>query len=111
MFKNNVVKKSDYLNFFGINLDMEVPDGDNPNNKSERFIWRVETYCNSLLSKFNHQDITEENIQRYKNGVMFMIYQALKVGIMNLNGLTDEAFNEFKLGGFCNVVKQGLGIE
>lgn len=103
MFENNVVTKSDYLNAFGVNLDLEVPKGDNPNNRTERYIWRVENYCNGILAKFKHQPINDDNIQRYKNGVMLMIYHSLKVGLLNLNGLTDEAFDEFRLGGFCNI--------
>ena len=105
MFENNKVNKSDFLNTFGINLDLEVPKGDNPNNASERFIWRVESYCNAILSNFKPQEITNDNIGHYKNGVMFMMYHALKVGFMNLNGLTEEAFREFRLGGFCNALK------
>ena len=35
-------------------------------------------------------------------GVMLMIYHSLKVGFENLNGLTEEAFREFRNGGFCN---------
>ena len=105
MFENNVVTKSDYLNTFGVNLDLEVPKGDNAPNRTERYIWRIENYCKGILSKFKYQPITDDNIQRYKNGVMLMIYHSLKVGFVNLKGLTDEAFNEFRLGGFCNVVK------
>lgn len=110
MFRNNIVSKSDFLNAFGIDLDLEVPRGDAPNNASERFIWRVENYCKGILANFKEQEITETNIQYYKNGIMFMIYHALKVGIMNLNGLTDEAFREFRLGGFCNVIKFDVGV-
>lgn len=102
---NNVVTKSDFLNYFGINLDLELPNGDNANNKVERFIWRVETYCNNILLKYNHQTITDNNIQRYKNGVMLMMNHTLNVGFENLKGFTDEAFNEFRMGGFCNVPK------
>lgn len=105
MFENNVVSKSDFLNAYGINLDLEVPKGDSPNNASERFIWRVENYCNGILSNFKYQEITIDNLHHYKNGVMLMIYHALKVGFMNLEGLTDEAFREFRLGGFCNPIK------
>lgn len=101
----NITTKSDYLNYFGINLDFEIPEGDNANNKVERYIWRVESYCNNLLAKYQHQEVTDNNIKRYKNGVMLMINHSLKVGFSNLNGLTDEAFNEFRMGGFCNIPK------
>lgn len=105
MFKNNVVKASDYLNYFGINLHLEIPEGDEPNNAVERYIWRVENYCNNQLARYQHQDITPNNIVRYKVGVLLMIYHSLKVGFENLNGLTEEAFREFRQGGFCNVPK------
>ena len=108
MFKNNIVTKSDYLNYFGINLDLEVPKGDAPSNATERYIWRVESYCKAIISKFNYQEVNENNIQYFKNGVMLMIYHSLKVGFENLIGLTDEAFNQFRLGGFCNVPKGEL---
>lgn len=102
MFKYNKVKPSDYLNFFGINLKLEIPEGDEPNNAVERYIWRVENYCNNQLSRYQYQPVSEHNLQRYKVGVMLMIYHSLKVGFENLNGLTDEAFREFRNGGFCN---------
>jgi hypothetical protein len=105
MFENNIVTKNDYLNHFGINLDLEVPKGDEPTNATARYIWRVENYCNTLLARYKEQPINDDNIQRYKNGVMLMIYHSLKVGFENLNGLTDEAFYQFRLGGFCNVPK------
>ena len=105
MYRNNLVNKSDFLNAYGINLDLEVPKGDSPNNASERFIWRIESYCKGILSNFKPQEITEDNINHFKNGVMIMIYHTLKVGFMNLEGLTDEAFREFRLGGFCNPIK------
>ena len=105
MLKNNVVNKSDYLNVFGVNLDLEVPKGDEPINATERYIARVENYCNNILKKFKYQQITANNIDEYKYGVMCMIYHSLKVGFMNLNGLTEEAFNHFRQGGFCNVPK------
>ena len=85
---NNVVTKSDFLNYFGINLDLELPNGDNANNKVERFIWRVETYCNNILTKYNHQPITDNNIQRYKNGVMLMMNHTLNVGFENPVAIT-----------------------
>lgn len=105
MFRNNVVNKSEFLNAYGINLDLEVPKGDSPNNASERFIWRVESYCKSILNRFKPQEINEFNIDHYKKGIMIMINHALKVGFMNLDGLTDEAFFEFRQGGFCNPIR------
>ena len=105
MFEKNFVTKSDYLNAYGINLELEIPKGDEPTNAAERYIWRIESYCNSILAKFNYQEVNENNVYYYKMGVMCMIYHSLKIGLMNLNGLTDEAFNYFRQGGFCNVPK------
>ena len=107
MFSNNIVTKDDYLNAFGIDLDMEIPDGDAPNGKVERYIWRIENYCKGELSRYKYQEVNEKNIQRFKNGVMMMIHYSLRAGLANLKGLTDEAFNEFRLGGFCNMITQG----
>ena len=103
--KNNIVTKDDYLLYFGTNLDMEIPKGDNPNGRTERYIWRVEQYCKNILTKFKYQEINDDNIYYYKQGVMLMIYHSLRVGFVNLKGFTDEAFNAFRQGGFCNVPK------
>ena len=108
MFKNNIVTKSDFLNAFGINLDLELADDDNANNKSERYIWRIETYCKNELSHYATQEITHNNIDKFKYGVMFMIYHSLKVGYSNLNGLTQDSYNAFRMGGFCNRPKGEL---
>lgn len=102
---NTKVKPSDYLNYFGVNLKLEIPDGDEPNNAVERYIWRVENYCNNELARFQYQEVNDNNIDKYKIGVMLMIYHSLKVGFENLNGLTDEAFRTFRQGGFCNIEK------
>jgi hypothetical protein len=108
MFKNNIVKKSDFLNAFGINLDLELGNDDNNNNKAERFIWRVENYCKGELSHYAPQEINENNIEQYKLGVMLMMYHCLNVGYGNLNGLTRDSYNAFRFGGFCNRPKGEL---
>ena len=107
IFKN-IVDKSDFLNTFGINLDLELADDDNANNKTERYIWRIESYCKGELSHYADQTISEHNIEHFKLGVMFMIYHSLKVGYSNLNGLTRDSYNAFRMGGFCNRPKGEL---
>lgn len=44
------IKPSDYLNYFGQNLDSILPDDDNPSNKSMRFIKQVEDEVESILN-------------------------------------------------------------
>lgn len=105
MFKYNKVTKSDYLNYYGVNLSLEIPDDDEPNNKVERYIWKIENYCNNMLSRYEYQPVTNNNLMKYKTGVMMMIYHSLKVGFSNLNGLTNEAYYQFRSGGFCNIPK------
>ena len=86
MQKNNVVTKSDYLNVFGVNLDLEVPKGDEPINATERYIARVENYCNNRLELFEIEERINITKMLYllMMGMMFIVFSMILNNKVNI---------------------------
>lgn len=101
------VTKQDYLNFTGIDLDMELYDGDQVSNKSERFIERVEDFSIKYLSQhfdFDSSMIEESPfLEKFKKGLMVQIEYTIANGWTNT--MSDEALYYFRSCGFCNIRK------
>lgn len=121
------ITKEDYLEEKGINLEIELQDDDNHSNKVHRFIREVTNWCrdylvvhycaNELLQAFSM--LPEWRQERFRAGCMAQMEYVLNEGyisknsginaelgtITNLTGveLSREAYQEFFLGGFCNI--------
>ena len=109
------VKKEDYLLIKGINLDIELPDDDDPANASNRFIWRVEQKeINYLSSKyfFNaERDLNDKNINKFKLAIIEQIENDITNG--KHSEICDNAKLYLRKGGLMNIhigrpVKSGI---
>lgn len=113
--KPKYVTKADYLLIKGINLDVELPDDDDPANASNRFIWRVEQkVVNFLATKYffnDERDLNEKNINKFKLAIIEQIEYEIT------NGKHSEVCDGAKLflrnGGLLNIkigrpVKSGM---
>ena len=76
------INKSDYLQFDGIDLDLELPDDDNAKGKVDRFLNEVERFTIMELRKygFNESMLNERNLQDFKYGLMYQVRHFLKYG-------------------------------
>ena len=104
------VKKKDYFDFSGIDLDVELKksNSDNPTKAVQIFIDKVENFCiNYLKSKYFIQD-GDFDVVAMKAGVLHQIdYIRINgdLSTYNPNGLSKLSHNakmEFKIGGMMN---------
>ena len=109
------VKKEDYLLIKGINLDIELPDDDDPANASNRFIWRVEQKVINFLSSkyfFNaERDLNDKNINKFKLAIIEQIENDITNG--KHSEICDNAKLYLRKGGLMNIhigrpVKSGI---
>lgn len=104
------VTKKDYLDFSGIDLDIELKKGnyDNPTKAVEIFIKRIQDWCKDYLL-FNYI-LSEEDISEvyFKKGVLHQIDYIRRNGELtienaeNIRVLAPNAYMAFKMGGMCN---------
>ena len=99
------VKKEDYLLIKGINLDIELPDDDDPANASNRFIWRVEQKVINFLSSkyfFNaERDLNDKNINKFKLAIIEQIENDITNG--KHSEICDNAKLYLRKGGLMNI--------
>lgn len=127
MYEDNIVTKTDYMNYAGVDLDAELAAravndyGDNP---APRFINAIENYCKSyLLENYNWDGTLSAGNQltRYKKGILYQIEHILTYGNLsvaekfvetgqiitpaelNRIKISDAAMREFRLGGLANL--------
>lgn len=126
---NKYITKEDYLFEKGVDLELELQDDDNHSNKIQRFIrevtnWCVEYLvtnydCNELLGLFSN--LPEWRQKWFRDGVMEQIEYVLNEGWLNKDSglnrdlgtivkleqvqLSRTAYQKFKLGAFCNIVR------
>lgn len=103
--KPKYVSKENYLLIKGINLDLELPQDDDPSNSSNRFIWRVEQkIINFLIAhyRFNEEeDLNEKNLNKFK----LAIIEQIEFEIINgkQSEVCDEAKFYLKTCGLLNI--------
>lgn len=104
------VTKQEYLDFSGIDLDIELKKGnyDNPSKAVEIFIKRIQDWCRDYLV-FNYM-IKEEDfdVDAFKKGVLHQIDYIRRNGELTIENaekirvLSPNSFMAFKMGGMCN---------
>ena len=103
--KPNYVTKADYLLIKGFNLDVELPDDDDPANASNRFIWRVEQKVINFLSSkyfFNaERDLNDKNINKFKLAIIEQIENDITNG--KHSEICDNAKLYLRKGGLLNI--------
>lgn len=82
-FKSQYITADDIKNYAGIDLNYELHDDDNPSNKVNAFLFRLETRMRSYLDANYHQDIdrlyptlSEHQKEHYK---LALIEQAIYI--------------------------------
>lgn len=100
-----IITKSDYLQFDGIDLDIELPDDDNEKGKVDRFLNEVELFFFNKLRiyGFRREDVNERNIQDVKFALLYQVRHFLKEGRDNV--LDEMAWNQLHLAGIVNVIR------
>lgn len=107
------VTKSDYLDFAGIDLDLELKKSnyDNPGKAVEIFIARVEDWMYDFIHSQYFNDTFDE--VAFKKAIMHQIDYIRKNGDMSLMAvssgtkLAPNAYNTLKLAGMCNTWEAG----
>ena len=97
--------KSDYLNFDGIDLDIELPNDDNAKGKVDRFLREVERFTIIELRKygFNENMVNDSNLQDFKYGLMYQVRHFLNKG---RDGRLDPlAWDYFHQTGFIRAIR------
>ena len=122
-----MVTKDDYLNFAGIDLDLELTpriDNDLQDAPASRFIWGIEEWCKDYLMlnySWNGKFSTDHQINCFKKGIMYQIQWILRNGNISNDsgynmsngtivprseldriGISPNAFGSFRLGGMAN---------
>lgn len=104
------VTKSDYLQFAGIDLDLELKKSnyDNPGRAVEIFIHRVEEWLNDYIqTHYFNDDVFDE--AAFKKAVMHQIDYIRKNGdlsiqaVANGNVLAPNAYRVLHYAGMCNL--------
>lgn len=102
------VTKKDYLDFAGIDLDIEIKKSnyDNPGRAVEIFIKRVENWMDDFLHTSYFNDTFDE--VAFKKAVMHQIDYIRKNGDLSIQAvaqgskLAGNAYNVLKRAGMCN---------
>jgi len=111
-----IVTQSDYLEFSGISLDLELKKSnyDNPSRAVEIFLKRIEDYCvNYLMSNyFITQDEIDDDADMtaaLKTGIMHQIDYIRKNGDMSISAINrlstiaPNALMVWRVQGMCNI--------
>jgi hypothetical protein len=99
------LNKSDYLEFDGIDLDIELPNDDNAKGKVDRFLNEVERFTIMQLRKygFNESMVNDSNLQDFKYGLMYQVRRFLNKG---RDGKLDPlAWDYFHQKGFIRAIR------
>ena len=124
------VSRDEYLEAKGVDLQEEIQDNDNKSNKVATFVKDLTNFimgelvkryiCNDLntnVSEFS--SLVEFRRKRFHKGMIEQIEYVLNNGLLHQDSgvnqetgiildysniiISDSAFNEFWLGGFCNI--------
>lgn len=105
-----MITKQDYLNFSGIDLDIELKKSkyDNRSKAVEIFLERIYTWCkNYLLDKYafdvTADDITAEELESFNRGVLYQIEYELKNG--HDSKLAHDTRMMWQRHGFMNITQ------
>ena len=98
------ITKTDYLDFDGVDLSIELPDNDNAKGKVERFLREVEDWTLNYCRRygFNESLINSRNIDRLKRGLLYQVRHFLDKG--RDNKLDYNTWSEFHIGGLVRVI-------
>jgi hypothetical protein len=112
MAQPKYVSKSDYEDFSGINLDIELNASSfDRSDYVDIFLTRIENYCLNFLKK-NYHVFPEDDAfdsQSFSQGVLYQIDWVLAHGDTTVRvnkdipQLAPNAYNEWKLAGMCNI--------
>lgn len=126
---NKYITADEYLEYKGINLNIEIFDDDNASNKVERFVRDITDWCSDYLRLVYYcNEINDfDNLANFrkvyfKKGVMDQIAYILSNGNISLNSgidpntgaITDysnifmgpNARQDFRLGAFMNILTE-----
>ena len=104
------VNKQMYLDFAGIDLDIELKKGnyDNPTKAVEIFLYRTQEWVyNYIQSHYFHDDIFDE--EAFKKAVMHQVDYIRRNGDLSLSAvnagtlLAPNALQVLRLAGMCNL--------
>ena len=92
------INKDDFKAYFGIDLDYELHDSENPSNNAEAFLYRVEIEMETMLNCLYFKNITEEypklsdyQKEHYQLALLYQAYYKFKNGdIINDSGYDFE---------------------
>lgn len=106
------VSESDYFDFSGIQLSIELANTntDNPSDIVDIFLSRIEQWCLSYLElKYNVTPSSDKwDLARFKKGLLYQIDYIRINGELSVRQVNDmkllapNCFTEWKLGGMCN---------
>lgn len=99
------LKKEEYLKIKGINLDMELPEDDDPANASNRFIYRVEEKIINFLAVNYRVDVEVDVIDKNMNMFKLAIIEQIEYDITNgkHSEICENAKFYLRRGGLMNI--------
>ena len=112
MAQPTYVSKSDYEDFSGINLDIELNSSSfDRSDYVDIFLTRIETYCLNFLKKNYHVFPGDDyfDTEAFAQGVLYQIDWVLAHGDTTVRvnkeipKIAPNAYTEWKLAGMCNI--------
>lgn len=99
------LKKEEYLKIKGINLDVELPEDDDPANASNRFIYRVEEKVINFLAVNYRVDVEVDVIDKNMNMFKLAIIEQIENDITNgkHSEICDNAKFYLRRAGLMNI--------
>ncbi len=105
------ITKKDYLEFSGIDLDIDLKKSnyDNPTRAVEIFIERTKDWCETFLKTYYAWDGIDGDEAYLKKGILHQMDYLRRNGDLSVQADVDKkflapnAYMQFKLGGFCNI--------
>ncbi len=90
------ITADDFFDYFGIDLNAQLPGDDNPSNKADRFIKRIEDRVEAFLNAVFYRDIEKEYPEftdyQKKHYKLALLEQAIYV-FQNGDISVDSGFN------------------
>lgn len=99
--KSKYITPEDFLAYTGINLIEELKDDDNPSNKANAFLFRVENRLESYISAYLYKDMNKEFFnfsdfqkEHYKYAIIEQALYVLKNGDISVDSGYDFESNK-----------------
>lgn len=99
--KSKYITPEDFLAYTGINLLEELKDDDNPSNKANAFLFRVENRLESYISAYLYKDMNKEfanfsdfQKEHYKYAIIEQALYVLKNGDISVDSGYDFESNK-----------------